>query len=191
MKKNHSHNSGTGREWKKSIPEIREREGNEKIHCHNSGKGIRGFHSWEWTGTGFPAHPCLRRRPFVNILIAWPAVGSWADPLRSWIFCKKIDYWSPCSRGSKVCRGFHSNYEGSPFNKGSRTYNSCRQCRASMAPWAGWRWDLGSGKQYHPLSSGPHWEASAKNAGEYFTQTWKAHHIFFRLWQKNRCRTCR
>ena len=30
---------------KKSIPEIREREGNEKIHSHNSGKGIRGFHS--------------------------------------------------------------------------------------------------------------------------------------------------
>ena len=20
--------------------------------------GIRGFHSWEWTGTGIPAHPC-------------------------------------------------------------------------------------------------------------------------------------
>ena len=30
MKNTHSHNSGTGREWKKSIPEIREREGNEK-----------------------------------------------------------------------------------------------------------------------------------------------------------------
>ena len=30
MKKIHSHNSGTGREWKKSIPTIREREGNEK-----------------------------------------------------------------------------------------------------------------------------------------------------------------
>ena len=63
--------SGTGRELKKSIPKIREREGNEKknipkirereenekIHSHNSGKGIRGFHSWEWTGTGIPAHP--------------------------------------------------------------------------------------------------------------------------------------
>ena len=61
MKKTHSHNSGTGREWKKSIPEIREREGNEKIHSHNSGKGIRGFHSWEWTGTGIPAHPWLQR----------------------------------------------------------------------------------------------------------------------------------
>ena len=43
----------------KSIPEIREREGNEKIHSHNSGTGIRGFHSWEWTGTGIPAHPCM------------------------------------------------------------------------------------------------------------------------------------
>ena len=28
--KKHSQNSGTGRQWKKSIPEIREREGNEK-----------------------------------------------------------------------------------------------------------------------------------------------------------------
>ena len=44
---------------KKSIPEIREQEGNEKIHSHNSGTGIRGFHSWEWTGTGIPAHPCI------------------------------------------------------------------------------------------------------------------------------------
>ena len=52
MKKTHSHNSGTGRERKKSIPEIRQPEVNEKIHSHNSGKGIRGFHSWEWTGTG-------------------------------------------------------------------------------------------------------------------------------------------
>ena len=58
MKKNHSHNSGTGREWKKSIPIIREREGNEKIHSHNLGMEIRGFHSWEWTGTRIPAHPC-------------------------------------------------------------------------------------------------------------------------------------
>ena len=52
MKKIHSQNSGTGREWKKSIPEIREREGNEKIHSQSSGKGIRGLHSWEWPGTG-------------------------------------------------------------------------------------------------------------------------------------------
>ena len=43
---------------KKNIPKIREREKNEKIYSHNSGKGIRGFHSWEWTGTGVPAHPC-------------------------------------------------------------------------------------------------------------------------------------
>ena len=34
-----------------------EREGNEKVHSHNSGKGVRGFHSWELTGTGIPAHP--------------------------------------------------------------------------------------------------------------------------------------
>ena len=51
------------REWegneKKNIPEIRERDGNEKIHSYNSGKGIRGFHSWEWTGTGIPAHPWI------------------------------------------------------------------------------------------------------------------------------------
>ena len=51
---------------KKSIPEIREREGNEKIHFHYSEKGIRGFHSWEWTGTGtgIPAHPCYGK--YVN-----------------------------------------------------------------------------------------------------------------------------
>ena len=60
MKKTNSHNSGTGREWKTPIPKIREQEGNEKIHSHNSGKGIRPFHSWEWTGTGIPAHPCFR-----------------------------------------------------------------------------------------------------------------------------------
>ena len=45
---------------KKNIPKIREREGNEKIHSQNSGKGIRGFHSWEWTVTGIPAHPCYQ-----------------------------------------------------------------------------------------------------------------------------------
>ena len=50
MKKTHSRNSGTGREW--------------KIHSHNSGMGIRGFHSWEWTGTGIPAHPCYGK--YVN-----------------------------------------------------------------------------------------------------------------------------
>ena len=47
-------------EWEgneKSIPKVRERKGNEKIHFHKSGKGIRSFHSWEWKGTGIPAHP--------------------------------------------------------------------------------------------------------------------------------------
>ena len=61
----HSQNSGTGREWKKSIPKMREWEGNEKIHSQNSGTGrnekihsqnlgtgIRGYYSREWTGTG-------------------------------------------------------------------------------------------------------------------------------------------
>merc|ERR1712004_802024 len=70
-------NSGTGREWKKSIPKIREREGNEKnpfpkfgngkgmkkIQSQSSGKGIRGLHSWECPGTGIPAHPCSVRIP--------------------------------------------------------------------------------------------------------------------------------
>ena len=46
---------------KKSIPEIQEGEGNEKIHSHNSGKGIRGFHSWEWMGTGIPLTPDMGR----------------------------------------------------------------------------------------------------------------------------------
>ena len=32
---------------KKSIPKIREREGNEKIHSQSSGMGIRGLHSWK------------------------------------------------------------------------------------------------------------------------------------------------
>ena len=50
---------GNGKGMKKSIPKIREREGNEKIHSHNSGKGIKGFHSWEWPGTGIPAHPWI------------------------------------------------------------------------------------------------------------------------------------
>ena len=71
MKNFHSQSLGTGREWKnpfpkfgngkgmkKDIPEIREREGNEKIHSQSSGTGIRGLHSWEWPGTGIPAHPC-------------------------------------------------------------------------------------------------------------------------------------
>ena len=37
MKKIHSHNSGTGREWKKNISIIREWERNEKIYSKNSG----------------------------------------------------------------------------------------------------------------------------------------------------------
>ena len=59
-------NSGMGRELKKSIPTIREREGNEKnpfpqfgngkgmknIHSHNSGMGISGYHSQEFLGMG-------------------------------------------------------------------------------------------------------------------------------------------
>ena len=42
-KKDHSQISGMGRELKKTIPEIREREGNKKIHSHNLGTGIRGI----------------------------------------------------------------------------------------------------------------------------------------------------
>ena len=40
-------NSGTGREWKKSIPEIREREGNEKnpFPKFGNGKGMKKNHS--------------------------------------------------------------------------------------------------------------------------------------------------
>ena len=73
MKNFHSQSLGTGREWKnpfpkfgngkgmkKDIPEIRKREGNEKIHFQSSGTGIRGLHSWEWPGTGIPAHPWTR-----------------------------------------------------------------------------------------------------------------------------------
>ena len=37
---------------KKSLPKIWEREGNEKIHSHNSGMGIRGYHSQEFPGMG-------------------------------------------------------------------------------------------------------------------------------------------
>ena len=42
---------GNKKGMKKNIPTIREREGNEKIHSHNSGTGIRGFNSRKWTGT--------------------------------------------------------------------------------------------------------------------------------------------
>ena len=43
MEKIHSQSSGTGREWKKSIPKIREREGNEKnpFPKFGNGKGMK------------------------------------------------------------------------------------------------------------------------------------------------------
>ena len=44
---------------KKAFPKFGNGKGMKKIHSHNSGNGIRGFHSWEWTGTGIPAHPWL------------------------------------------------------------------------------------------------------------------------------------
>merc|ERR1712004_220142 len=46
-------NSGTGREWKKSIPKVREREGNEKnpFPKFGNGKGIKKIHSQN-SGTG-------------------------------------------------------------------------------------------------------------------------------------------
>ena len=37
---------------KKGIPEIREREGNEKKHSQNLGTGMKSYYSREWTGTG-------------------------------------------------------------------------------------------------------------------------------------------
>ena len=54
MEKIHSQSSGTGREWKKSIPKIREREGNEKktFPKFGNGKGIKKSipKFWEWEG---------------------------------------------------------------------------------------------------------------------------------------------
>ena len=47
---------GKRERMEKHIPEIREREGNGEIHSNNSGPGIRGCHSQEWTGTGIPTH---------------------------------------------------------------------------------------------------------------------------------------
>ena len=47
---------GKRERMEKHIPEIRESEGNGEIHSNNSGPGIRGCHSQEWTGTGIPAH---------------------------------------------------------------------------------------------------------------------------------------
>ena len=32
-----------GSEWKRDVPKIWEREGNERIHSHNLGTGIRGM----------------------------------------------------------------------------------------------------------------------------------------------------
>ena len=43
----------------KSIPKFQEWEGNEKIHSHNSGKGIRGSHSWDGREREFPLTPGL------------------------------------------------------------------------------------------------------------------------------------
>ena len=71
MKKTNSHYSGMGRELKKTfpkfgnrkgmeknpVPKFRSGKGTKKTYSHNSGTGIRGFHSWEWTGTGIPAYP--------------------------------------------------------------------------------------------------------------------------------------
>ena len=83
--------SGTGMGMDNSIPEILEWEGNgknpfpkfgngkgiKKIHSHNSGMGIRGFHSWEWTGTGIPAHPCTSFHEDVKIsIVSFAAVAS-------------------------------------------------------------------------------------------------------------------
>ena len=65
---------GNGKGMKKSIPKIWEREGNEKIHSRISGTGIRGFHSWEWMGTGIPAHPWLPRN-FCHPTILYYTIG--------------------------------------------------------------------------------------------------------------------
>ena len=53
MEKIHSQSSGTGREWKKSIPKIREREGNGKnpFPKFGNGKGMKKIHSRN-SGTG-------------------------------------------------------------------------------------------------------------------------------------------
>ena len=86
----HSQNSGTGREWKKSIPEIREREGNEKNPFPKFGKGIRGLHSWEWPGTGIPAHPwefppIFSLLTMVTLIVkSWHYSSFWARIKPSW-----------------------------------------------------------------------------------------------------------
>ena len=53
IEKTHSRNSGTGRELKKPIPEIREREGNGKnlFPKFGNGKGMEKIHSRN-SGTG-------------------------------------------------------------------------------------------------------------------------------------------
>ena len=73
------------REWilDNSNPKVREREGNgknpvpkfrsgkgtKKTYSHNSGTGIRGFHSWEWTGTGIPAYPWMAYNSPICLLV--------------------------------------------------------------------------------------------------------------------------
>ena len=78
---------------KKNIPKIRKREGNEKIHSHNSGMGIRGFRSWEWTGTGIPAHPWL-----VSLFLKESVVNRFSD---QYFGRFAIDNWLPGSAGSQ------------------------------------------------------------------------------------------
>ena len=52
-------NSGTGREWKISIPKVREREGNEKIHSQNSGTGREWKNPFPKFGKGNQRPPFL------------------------------------------------------------------------------------------------------------------------------------
>ena len=75
---------------KKTIPSIREWEGNEKIYSHNSGTGIRGLHSWEWTGTGIPAHPC---NLLPNYAIAVLFIGSLCVDLLRWGRSRESGRW--------------------------------------------------------------------------------------------------
>ena len=94
MKKKTFPKFGNGKGVEKTIPKIREQEGNEKIHSHNSGKGIRGFHSWEWTGTGIPAHPCKTSRKkkwrgtsrdsFFLSKFCHPQSRFWEPKLKTW-----------------------------------------------------------------------------------------------------------
>ena len=67
---------------KKSIPKIREREGNVKIYSHNSVTEIRCL-GCEWTGTGIPVICCPTTRSlccsfslFVLIFSGGGGVGS-------------------------------------------------------------------------------------------------------------------